>query len=187
MLHKGIPVFSRRTAINHCCLGDMSQISDSASHIKIPFILQDDPHNPLHLFSWHDTTVSPLCSHGNSELFDEPLGVKELLTPHGPTDDRNPSAHAFQHGIPAAVADESARGRMRQDEKLRCPSCDHQASPGGIAFESFREQRLRGALSFSVSGGVRRTHMKDFPLPWSPNASSRIWASDRKFLLPNET
>lgn len=145
MLHKGIPVFSRRTAINHRCLGDMSQISDSASHIQIPFVLQDDPHNPLHLFSWHDTTVSPLCSHGNSELFDEPLGVKELLTRHGPTNDGNPSAHAFQHGIPAAVADESARGRMRQDEKLRCPSCDHQASPGGIAFESFREQRLRGA------------------------------------------
>jgi len=39
----------------------------------------------------------------------------------------------------------------------------------------------------SVSGRVCKTLMKDFPLPWSPKVSSRIWVVDKNFLLPKGT
>jgi hypothetical protein len=100
------------------------------------------PHGLRHILLLHRRAlqVAPRHLHADAPLGHE-LRVEELLGAQRPPEQRHAAGEALEDGVPPAVGQERARGRVRQDPHLRRPPAHQQprARPRRSLLEAGRE------------------------------------------------
>jgi len=121
-----------------------------------------------------------------------------------------PYVHSFHHGIPAEVANESARPLLMlstmesqrqwwnsrgngwwkhpwKDEtrwELQCPSSHQHTSPVAVTFKDFQQQRLRGAPRIVSLWRSMQDPNEGFPATLEPESEFSHLGSGQKFPAP---
>ncbi|CAN0846400.1 hypothetical protein LINGRAHAP2_LOCUS4435 [Linum grandiflorum] len=137
-----IQIFPRRSSFFNSFRSRLPQHLHSPPHL-FTFVLHHQTfHRLLNRVTPHDPSINGPLIHPNpnSNLHHirHHLLVQELLRRHRPSHHRNPGRHSFQRRIPPAVSQKPSNRLVLQDQDLRRPASNYQASPFHPLLESCR-------------------------------------------------